>query len=131
MDGTVAPKTNFDQDKTKGELMKRSIGLSLVGSALLFLSTSAVSNSTIKNSHISLLQGPGTSAGQGRSGSAGDERGVRDVHDKTISLRHGQATLNAYLDAHCLAAPDAVAVGGGFAGACGALRVPAPGSAKN
>jgi hypothetical protein len=47
------------------------------------------------------------------------------------SSLHGQATVNAYVEAHCSAASDAVALGAAFSGACGGARAAIPGPVRN
>lgn len=111
--------------------MKRLSSLSLVGPALVLLSTPAVANNSFVTKEIALLQEPGNSAKASRAEPSKASSSILFVHDKPVPRPHGQATLNAYLDAHCLAAPDAVAVGGGFAGACGGLRAADSASARN
>ena len=47
------------------------------------------------------------------------------------SSLHGQATMNLYVEAHCLAVSDAVALGAAFSGACGGARASIPGPVRN
>lgn len=111
--------------------MKRSSSLLLVGPALVLLSAAALANNSFVNNEVALLQESGKSVMGNRSDFSKAASTALVVHDKEAARPHGQATLNAYLNAHCLAAPDAVAVGSGFAGACGGLRAPDSASAKN
>lgn len=44
---------------------------------------------------------------------------------------HGKAALNTYVEAHCSALSDAVALGAAFSGACGGARAAVPGPVRN
>lgn len=110
--------------------MRQLKSLSLAGLALIACSVLQVAGNASYLHALAMARGAGKTPDGTLEGAFPHQKSSSIVHDKKVIPSHGQATLNAYVDAHCWASSDAVALGGALAGPCGGPRAEAPGAVR-